>query len=248
MAGRRVLFDGAESSVGWIAGCGLLGAAVGASGQVELAEDFIVPDFRGGTDTSFNGWGALLGRGNLDPVGWSGRQRGQLARQRRQSGFLRQTNPAAGAFITEGGGSTASAGFWSSRSPTPPASRLEWSRFQASTSGTWPDYDSVSLRYEEGGETVYLSPYPVAPGQNRIDLVNREEAFMGGTSYLRESLWQVLGEAEAFHLGDSVQSMKRMLVLLCACGVGAAVSVAGMIGFVGLVVPHLVRITLGPDH
>jgi iron complex transport system permease protein len=38
------------------------------------------------------------------------------------------------------------------------------------------------------------------------------------------------------------------LVLLTALGVGAAVAAAGLIGFVGLVVPHLVRLMLGPDH
>lgn len=58
----------------------------------------------------------------------------------------------------------------------------------------------------------------------------------------------VFGEAEAYHLGVPVRRMKRVLILLCACGVGAAVSAAGMIGFVGLVVPHLMRMMLGSDH
>ncbi|MFQ2157506.1 FecCD family ABC transporter permease [Aeromonas hydrophila] len=58
----------------------------------------------------------------------------------------------------------------------------------------------------------------------------------------------LLGEGEARHLGIQVQSLKRRLILLTAAGVGVAVAVAGMIGFVGLVVPHLVRLLAGPNH
>ncbi|MGB0662374.1 MAG: FecCD family ABC transporter permease [Pontibacterium sp.] len=58
----------------------------------------------------------------------------------------------------------------------------------------------------------------------------------------------LLGEAEARHLGIDVERLKRRLVVLAAIGVGVAVSCTGIIGFVGLVVPHLVRLTLGPNH
>ena len=58
----------------------------------------------------------------------------------------------------------------------------------------------------------------------------------------------LLGESEARHLGVEVERVKRELVLLTALGVGAAVAAAGLIGFVGLVVPHVVRLMLGPDH
>ncbi len=58
----------------------------------------------------------------------------------------------------------------------------------------------------------------------------------------------LLGEAEAGHLGVPVQRMKREIVALTALAVGASVSVTGIIGFVGLVVPHLLRLTVGPDH
>ena len=58
----------------------------------------------------------------------------------------------------------------------------------------------------------------------------------------------LLGESEARHLGHNVQNMKVGLIILTALGVGASVSVSGMIGFVGLVVPHLVRMSIGPDH
>ena len=58
----------------------------------------------------------------------------------------------------------------------------------------------------------------------------------------------LLGESEARHLGIDVERVKRELVLLTALGVGACVAAAGLIGFVGLVVPHLVRLVLGADH
>jgi iron complex transport system permease protein len=58
----------------------------------------------------------------------------------------------------------------------------------------------------------------------------------------------LLGEAEAGHLGIDVQRLKRQLIFFTALGVGIAVSVSGLIGFVGLVVPHLIRMSLGPNH
>jgi len=56
-----------------------------------------------------------------------------------------------------------------------------------------------------------------------------------------------LGEREASHLGVDVERTKRVTLTVVALLVGAAVSLAGVIGFVGLVVPHLVRTALGHD-
>src|SRR5690606_30108383 len=58
----------------------------------------------------------------------------------------------------------------------------------------------------------------------------------------------LLGESEARHLGFDVERIKRELIFCTALGVGAAVAAAGLIGFVGLVVPHLMRLLVGPDH
>jgi iron complex transport system permease protein len=58
----------------------------------------------------------------------------------------------------------------------------------------------------------------------------------------------LLGESEARHLGIDVQRVKRRLIILTALGIGTSVAVAGMIGFVGLVVPHAIRLLIGPDH
>lgn len=58
----------------------------------------------------------------------------------------------------------------------------------------------------------------------------------------------LLGETEARHLGFRVERMKRVTVTLVALTVGAIVALTGAIGFVGLVVPHLVRLMMGADH
>ncbi|MBW3128499.1 FecCD family ABC transporter permease [Hymenobacter profundi] len=57
-----------------------------------------------------------------------------------------------------------------------------------------------------------------------------------------------LGEGPAAHLGLPVASLKRQLIVLSTLAVGTSVAVAGAIGFLGLVVPHLVRLVAGPDH
>jgi iron complex transport system permease protein len=58
----------------------------------------------------------------------------------------------------------------------------------------------------------------------------------------------LLGESEARHLGIDVQRVKRRLIVLTALGIGTSVAMAGMIGFVGLVIPHAIRLLIGPDH
>lgn len=57
-----------------------------------------------------------------------------------------------------------------------------------------------------------------------------------------------LGEEEAHYLGVNVGAVQRILLLCSALLVAAAVAVSGVIGFVGLVVPHLMRMWLGADH
>lgn len=57
-----------------------------------------------------------------------------------------------------------------------------------------------------------------------------------------------LGESDAGHLGVRVERLKLGVIILCALMVGLAVSVSGAIGFVGLVVPHILRMAGGPDH
>ncbi|MCH4272155.1 iron chelate uptake ABC transporter family permease subunit [Kerstersia gyiorum] len=58
----------------------------------------------------------------------------------------------------------------------------------------------------------------------------------------------LLGEREAQHLGYALKSIRRRLVVGTALIVGPLVAVTGGIAFVGLVVPHLIRLTFGADH
>ncbi|MEH6583150.1 MAG: iron ABC transporter permease [Halioglobus sp.] len=58
----------------------------------------------------------------------------------------------------------------------------------------------------------------------------------------------LLGESEARHLGIDVARVKLGLIICVAIGVGTAVALAGTIAFVGLIVPHMVRMLTGPDH
>ncbi|MFH1507562.1 MAG: iron ABC transporter permease [Candidatus Omnitrophota bacterium] len=57
-----------------------------------------------------------------------------------------------------------------------------------------------------------------------------------------------LGEEEATHLGINVERSKRFLFIIASVLTGFSVSVAGIIGFVGLVIPHFMRMLVGRDH
>lgn len=57
-----------------------------------------------------------------------------------------------------------------------------------------------------------------------------------------------LGETEAWHMGVAVERVKYAVILLSALAVGSSVAMAGMIGFIGLVVPHILRTLFGPNH
>jgi iron complex transport system permease protein len=64
----------------------------------------------------------------------------------------------------------------------------------------------------------------------------------------RELNLLALGEESAAQLGVNVERQRRILLVATSLMVGAAVAVAGLVGFVGLIVPHLLRLILGPDH
>ena len=57
-----------------------------------------------------------------------------------------------------------------------------------------------------------------------------------------------LGEIEAFNLGIDTEKLKLEIIISSAIIVGVSVSLVGMIGFVGLIVPHIVRMMGGPNH
>jgi iron complex transport system permease protein len=66
--------------------------------------------------------------------------------------------------------------------------------------------------------------------------------------YSRELNVMLLGDARAGELGVDVEGVKRIILAAASLLVSAAVSVSGLIGFVGLMTPHAARLVLGPDH
>ncbi|KAF7765080.1 iron complex transport system permease protein [Pseudoalteromonas citrea] len=58
----------------------------------------------------------------------------------------------------------------------------------------------------------------------------------------------LLGEQQARHLGVNVTALKKQAFIYTALCIGASVSLTGMIGFVGFIVPHIMRLLMGPDH
>jgi iron complex transport system permease protein len=67
-------------------------------------------------------------------------------------------------------------------------------------------------------------------------------------AYARDLNVLLLGESDASALGVEVERSKRALLAVSSVLTGAAVAVSGVIGFVGLIVPHGVRLVVGPDH
>ena len=76
---------------------------------------------------------------------------------------------------------------------------------------------------------IFISIFWLLPNSRKLDLIQ-------------------LGEIEAFRLGVDIKKLKLNIILSCAFMIGASVSVSGMIGFVGLVIPHLVRLLGGVNH
>ncbi|WP_136687301.1 vitamin B12 ABC transporter permease BtuC [Halorhabdus amylolytica] len=72
--------------------------------------------------------------------------------------------------------------------------------------------------------------------------------FGGLLAYARDLNVLMLGEEDARTVGIAVERTKRVLLALSSIVTAAAVAVAGVIGFVGLIVPHVMRLLVGPDH
>jgi iron complex transport system permease protein len=66
--------------------------------------------------------------------------------------------------------------------------------------------------------------------------------------YARDLNILSLGESEATHLGVDLEKMKKVLLISSAFVTAAAVSISGLIAFVGLIIPHVTRLILSPDH
>jgi len=66
--------------------------------------------------------------------------------------------------------------------------------------------------------------------------------------YVRDLNLLAMGEETAHHLGVNVERAKQVLLVLASLLTAAAVSISGLVGFVGLMIPHLTRVVIGPDH
>jgi len=66
--------------------------------------------------------------------------------------------------------------------------------------------------------------------------------------YARDLNLLAMGEETAHHLGVNVERSKQILLVLASMITAAAVSICGLVGFVGLMIPHLTRLIIGPDH
>jgi iron complex transport system permease protein len=85
-------------------------------------------------------------------------------------------------------------------------------------------------------------------GKVGVVLVVAVPGFVLLFAYARDLNVLLLGEDDAHALGIEVERTKRVLLVAASVLTAAAVSVAGVIGFVGLVVPHVMRLLVGPDH
>jgi iron complex transport system permease protein len=83
---------------------------------------------------------------------------------------------------------------------------------------------------------VWLAAPPIALG------------LIGALIFARDLDLFLSGEETAASLGVEVERVKRTILVVAALLTGAAVAVSGVVGFVGLIVPHVVRLLAGPAH
>jgi iron complex transport system permease protein len=66
--------------------------------------------------------------------------------------------------------------------------------------------------------------------------------------YAKDLNLLAMGDDTAQHLGVNTERVRQMLLLMGSLLTGAVVSISGVIGFVGLIIPHMTRLVIGPDH
>jgi iron complex transport system permease protein len=85
-------------------------------------------------------------------------------------------------------------------------------------------------------EVVFVASVPIVSGIVVLHLFERDLNAM------------TLGEEPAMHLGIDVETLKKIIIVIVALLAGTAVAFSGIIGFVGLIVPHMARHVVGPSH
>jgi iron complex transport system permease protein len=67
-------------------------------------------------------------------------------------------------------------------------------------------------------------------------------------AFVRDFNIMLLGEEQAIQLGVEVEKVKKIVFIVASTITAVAVSIGGIIGFIGLIIPHITRILVGPDH
>jgi len=113
----------------------------------------------------------------------------------------------------------------------------------------------VSLLTYFAGEKLHMVVFWMMGGLGgatwqtvKIMLPYAAVGFVTVMMFSRELNAMLLGEETASHLGVDTEKVKKILLVGASMLVAAAVSTSGIIGFVGLVVPHFIRLVAGPDH
>lgn len=111
---------------------------------------------------------------------------------------------------------------------------------------------SVSLDNFEIGRQMIAWLLGGLEGRTWVHFRISAPIIVGGTIwmmlYARELNILITGEETALSLGVDVPRVRRNLIVLASLVTAASVSVTGVVGFVGLMVPHIVRVLVGPDH
>ncbi len=108
-----------------------------------------------------------------------------------------------------------------------------------------------SILYRESFNVLFFLLGTLTGGDPMLIVLSAILILLGfGASWLLSRELNILtqGEETAFHLGVDVETIKKILFVAASAMTRAAVAVAGMIGFVGLIVPHMMRMIVGPDH
>ncbi len=109
----------------------------------------------------------------------------------------------------------------------------------------------MTLNREHVEKIIFWTMGSVSAASWRHVIISAPVILLGSiffTVFSRDLNLMLLGEDSAKNLGIEVEKLKKLLLVAASIVAGAAVSVSGIIGFVGLVIPHIVRLIVGPDH
>ena len=107
------------------------------------------------------------------------------------------------------------------------------------------------IRADETHKFLLWSMGNLSPTETKLTIISMSLIVLAGAAlyyYAQSFNLFSLGEESAAQLGVEVERVKKMAFVLASLITGAAVSACGTIGFVGLIIPHIMRMTIGADH